>query len=66
MWVEDTDPGISYGAFPHSKSQVQRVIQYIQEQEAHHAKRSFLEAYIDILKKFEVTYDERYIFKPLE
>ena len=55
-----------YGAFSHSKSQVQSVIQYIQEQEAHHAKTSFLEEYIDILKEFEVTYDERYIFKPLE
>jgi hypothetical protein len=31
-----------YGAFSHSKSQVQRVIQYIQEQETHHAKTSFL------------------------
>ncbi len=66
MWVENTGAGISYGAFSHSKSQVQHVIQYIQEQEAHHARRSFLEEYIDILKKFEVTYDERYIFKPLE
>ena len=55
-----------YGAFSHSKSQVQRVIQYIQEQETHHAKTSFLEEYIDILKKFGVEYDERYIFKPLE
>ncbi len=59
-------PRYFYGAFSHSKSQVQRVIQYIQEQKAHHAKRSFLEAYIDILKKIEVTYDEGYIFKPLE
>ena len=66
MWVENNNPGISYGAFSHSKSQLQRVIQYIQEQEAHHAKTNFLEEYIDILKKFEVTYDERYISNPLE
>jgi len=67
MWVVgNTGPGISYGVFSHSKSQVQRVIQYIQEHEAHHAKRNFLEEYIDILKKFEVTYNERYIFNPLE
>ena len=66
IWVENNGLGISYGAFSHSKSQVQRIIQYIQEQEAHHAKTNFLEEYIDILKKFEITYDERYIFKPLE
>ena len=55
-----------YGAFSHSKSQVQRVIKYIQEQELHHAKTSFLEEYVDMLKKFGVDYDERYVFKLLE
>jgi REP element-mobilizing transposase RayT len=55
-----------YGAFSHSKSQVHRVIQYIHEQELHHAKTSFLEEYVDMLKKFGVEYDERYIFKGLE
>lgn len=52
-----------YGAFSHSKSQVQRVIKYIQEQELHHAKTSFLEEYVDMLKKFGVDFDERYVFK---
>lgn len=55
-----------YGAFSHSKSQVQKVIRYIQEQETHHAKVSFLEEYVDMLKKFGVEYDERYIFRVLE
>lgn len=55
-----------YGAFSHSKSQVPRVIKYIQEQEVHHAKTSFLDEYVDMLKKFGVEYDERYIFKGLE
>lgn len=55
-----------YGAFSHSKSQVQGVIKYIQNQEIHHAKTSFLEEYVDMLKKFGVEYDERYVFKALE
>jgi REP element-mobilizing transposase RayT len=55
-----------YGAFSHSKSQVQKVVKYIQEQEEHHAKISFLEEYVDMLKKFGIAFDERYIFKALE
>ena len=55
-----------YGAFAYSKSHVNTVISYIQNQEEHHKKRSFREEYIDFLKKFEVDYDERYIFKDPE
>jgi len=55
-----------YGAFAYSKSYVNTVISYIQNQEEHHKKRSFREEYIDFLKKFEVDYDERYIFKDPE
>lgn len=55
-----------YGAFSYSKSQVDTVIAYIQNQEAHHEKKTFLEEYRDFLKAFDVKYDERYIFKALE
>jgi REP element-mobilizing transposase RayT len=55
-----------YGAFSYSKSQIRNVISYIQNQEAHHQKYSFLDEYKLFLKKFDVDYDERYIFKPLE
>ncbi|KGE86801.1 MAG: IS200/IS605 family transposase [bacterium] len=55
-----------YGAFSYAKSQVPRVIRYIQKQEEHHRKKTFLEEYEDFLKAFEVEYDERFIFKPLE
>ncbi|MDX1641351.1 MAG: IS200/IS605 family transposase [Balneolaceae bacterium] len=51
-----------YGAFSYSKSHVPRVIRYIQNQEEHHKKVSFLEEYRKILSAFEVEYDERYIF----
>jgi len=55
-----------YGAFSYSRSQVPQVIQYIENQEEHHRKKTFLEEYEQILQAFEVDYDERYIFKPLE
>ena len=55
-----------YGAFSYSKSQVSKVIAYIQNQETHHRKITFVEEYKKFLEKFEVDYDERYIFKALE
>ena len=55
-----------YGAFSYSKNQVPRVINYIQEQEKHHLKRSFLEEYEELLKIHKIEYDQRYIFKPIE
>jgi putative transposase len=55
-----------YGAFSYSRSQIKNVADYIANQEEHHRKRTFLEEYKHFLKKFEVEYDDRYIFKPLE
>jgi REP element-mobilizing transposase RayT len=55
-----------YGAFSYSKSQILQVAKYIENQERHHAKRSFLEEYKKFLVDFGLEYDERYIFKPIE
>ena len=52
-----------FGAFSYSKSQASRVIVYVQNQEVHHRKITFLEEYKSFLEKFEIEYDERYIFK---
>jgi putative transposase len=54
-----------YGVFSYSHSQINQVYKYIENQEEHHKKRSFREEYIDFLEKFEVPYDERYIFEDL-
>ena len=51
-----------YGAFSYSKSHVNNVINYIQNQENHHKKETFREEYLKFLKVFEIEYDERYIF----
>jgi len=55
-----------YGAFSYSKSQIPQIIKYIENQETHHEKRTFIEEYIKILNDFGLEYDERYIFKPVE
>ena len=51
-----------FGAFSYSRSHIDAVVKYIANQEQHHAKRTFKAEYLDMLEKFEVEYDERYIF----
>jgi putative transposase len=55
-----------FGAFSYSHSQLTGVIRYIQNQEKHHSRKSFHTEYLEILERFNVPYDERYVFKPLE
>lgn len=55
-----------YGAFSYSKSHVQNVIRYINNQKEHHRKKTFTEEYLDMLRKFEVDFNEAFIFKPVE
>ncbi len=55
-----------YGAFSYSKSHVDTVIRYIQNQEAHHKKETFLDEYRNFLKEFEIDVEEQYIFKEPE
>ncbi|MFY9823283.1 MAG: IS200/IS605 family transposase [Thermoanaerobaculia bacterium] len=52
---------IGYGAFSVSESQVSIVRRYIQTQEAHHARVSFKDELIVLLKKHRIEYDERYL-----
>ena len=52
-----------FGAFSYSISQLDDVIHYIQNQEEHHKKQSFLEEYKSFLKAFAIDFDEQYIFK---
>jgi REP element-mobilizing transposase RayT len=52
-----------YGAFSYGRSQVDAVVQYIANQQAHHQKVTFIDEYKQLLEKFGVQYDERYIFK---
>jgi REP element-mobilizing transposase RayT len=55
-----------YGSFSYAQSQVGTVYNYILKQEVHHKKKTFREEYLEFLKKFEVEYDEKYLFKWIE
>jgi REP element-mobilizing transposase RayT len=52
-----------FGAFSYSRSELSTVIRYIENQQKHHAKKSFREEYMELLEKFNVDYDRRYVFK---
>jgi len=55
-----------YGVFSYSRSQIDNVIKYIINQQEHHKKKTFKDEYLEFLKKFEVEYDERYLFEWIE
>lgn len=55
-----------YGAFSYGQSQLDRVIQYINNQEQHHQKKSFKEEYIELLQRFNVKFEEKYLFDWVE
>ena len=52
-----------YGAFSYSHSHINKVYNYILMQEEHHQKATFREEYLALLNKFEVAYDEQYLFE---
>jgi len=51
-----------FGAFSYSLSHRSVVINYVDNQQKHHRKKSFKKEYLEYLRKFEVEYDERYLF----
>ena len=53
---------IGFGAFSYSNSQLDNVIKYVLNQEEHHKRKSFKEEYLEFLSKFEIEYDEKYLF----
>jgi REP element-mobilizing transposase RayT len=52
-----------YGAFSYGHSQLDTIIRYIQNQEKHHRRRSFKEEYLAWLKKYEIPFEEKYVFE---
>ncbi|WP_140485447.1 IS200/IS605 family transposase [Flavobacterium sp. GSA192] len=54
-----------YGAFSYGHSQINIVYKYIANQEEHHKKQTFKDEYLEFLDKFQLSFDERYIFEDL-
>jgi len=51
-----------FGAFSYSRSQIDAVAKYVLNQEKHHADKSFRDEYIALLDRFDVEYDDQYLF----
>ena len=52
-----------FGAFSYGHSQIDSVAKYILNQEKHHKRKTFKEEYLDLLQKFEVEYEDQYLFE---
>jgi len=55
-----------FGAFSYGKSQLPDIISYIENQEKHHKKRTFIEEYKEFLTLYGIEFDERYIYKSID
>jgi len=52
-----------YGVFSYSNSQVDSVVNYVLNQEAHHQKKTFRQEYLELLKEFDIPSEEKYLFE---
>jgi len=55
-----------FGAFSYGHSQLDQVIQYIRDQEKHHQKNSFKNEYLMLLRKFDIAFEDKYVFDFIE
>lgn len=62
-FVKDFAWQVGFGAFSYAKSQSLQVVDYILNQPKHHEKKTFKEEYVAFLEKFEIEYDEKYLFE---
>ena len=68
-WIKTKDKTLKnfywqngYGAFSVNPTEVDVVFNYIATQKEHHRHQSFQEEYMEFLKKYNVEYDERYVW----
>ncbi len=69
LWVKERDATMQdfgwqngYGIFSIGFSQIEDVRRYIAEQEQHHSKLTFQDEFRLLLKRYEIAYDERYVW----
>ena len=55
-----------FGAFSYAQSEVERVYNYILNQEAHHQKKTFKQEYLEFLEAFEIAYNPEFLFEYIE
>jgi putative transposase len=54
-----------YGVFSYSKSHIDSVYKYIENQEKHHEKQNFKDEYSSFLNKYNVKCNEKFVFENL-
>lgn len=52
-----------YGAFSYGHSQIDEVAKYVMNQKSHHQQRTFKDEYLLFLKKFDIDFDDQYLFR---
>ena len=69
MWIKSKGNGFEnfywqegFGAFSIGQSQVRTVSKYIANQKSHHSKCDFKDEFRELLNRYEVDYDERYVW----
>jgi REP element-mobilizing transposase RayT len=55
-----------FGAFSYGHSQLDTIIRYIQDQEIHHQQNTFKSEYMTLLQRFEIEFDDKYVFEFLD
>lgn len=55
-----------FGAFSYGHSQIDVVAKYVMNQKEHHKTKTFQDEYTEFLKKFQVDYNENYLFDWIE
>ncbi len=55
-----------YGAFSYGHSQLETIIRYIQNQEKQDRRRTFKDEYLTLLRKFDIAFEDKYVFKFIE
>ena len=55
-----------YGAFSYGHSQLDMIVSYIRNQERHHGRRSFKDEHLTLLRKFDIAFDDKYVFEFIE
>jgi REP element-mobilizing transposase RayT len=56
LWQEE------FGAFSYHRNKIETICRYIHNQEEHHRKKKFSEEYVELLKEFEIDFNEKYLF----
>ena len=69
LWIKEQEPGLrdfawqnGYGVFSIGFSQIEEVRQYIARQQEHHRKMSFQDEFRIFLQKYQIPFDERYVW----